>query len=79
MIYRTHEPLHEPVTGPSRTLTESEGNGFDKVLAVSGEEKDPGATIVGDNAGELIGELVIAIRHGLGLNRILRAAQPSPP
>ena len=42
-----------------------------KVLTVPGGDKILGCTIVGEHAGDLIAELVAAMRHGLGLNKIL--------
>ena len=41
------------------------------MLTVPGKDKILGATIVGEQAGELIGEFITAMRHGLGLNKIL--------
>ena len=45
--------------------------GFVKVLTVPGRDKILGATIVGHHAGELINEFVLAMKHGIGLNKIL--------
>ena len=42
-----------------------------KVLTVPGKDKILGVTIVGEHAGDLIAEYVAAMRHGLGLNKIL--------
>ncbi|NNE60735.1 MAG: FAD-dependent oxidoreductase, partial [Woeseia sp.] len=54
-----------------RAITESEDHGFVKVLTAPGSDKILGATIVGAHAGELIAEFVLAMKHGLGLNKIL--------
>ncbi len=54
-----------------RAIADSEAGGFIKVLTVPGRDKILGATIVGEHAGELIAEFVTAMRHGLGLNKIL--------
>lgn len=54
-----------------RAITESEAHGFVKVLTAPGSDKILGATIVGAHAGELIAEFVLAMKHGLGLNKIL--------
>lgn len=54
-----------------RALTEGEAEGFVKVLTVPGKDRILGATIVGENAGELITEYVTAMKQGLGLNKIL--------
>jgi pyruvate/2-oxoglutarate dehydrogenase complex dihydrolipoamide dehydrogenase (E3) component/uncharacterized membrane protein YdjX (TVP38/TMEM64 family) len=61
-----------------RAITEGEARGFVKVLTVPGKDKVLGATIVGENAGELIGEYVTAMRHGLGLNKILGTIHAYP-
>jgi len=54
-----------------RAIAESEAHGFVKVLTVPGADRILGATIVGEHAGELITEFVSAMRHGIGLNKIL--------
>lgn len=53
-----------------RALADGEAHGFIKVLTVPGKDKILGATIVGYHAGELIGEFVFAMTHGLGLKKI---------
>ena len=42
-----------------------------KILTVPGTDKVLGATIVGEHAGDLITEYIAAMRHGIGLNKIL--------
>ncbi len=54
-----------------RAIAEGEAHGMVKVLTVPGRDKVIGATIVGENAGELIGEFTAAMKHGFGLNKIL--------
>jgi pyruvate/2-oxoglutarate dehydrogenase complex dihydrolipoamide dehydrogenase (E3) component len=54
-----------------RAIADSEAHGFVKVLTVPGKDKILGVTIVGEHAGDLIAEYVAAMRHGLGLNKIL--------
>jgi len=54
-----------------RAIAEGETLGFVKVLTVPGKDKILGVTIVGEHAGELIAEYVLAMRHGIGLNQIL--------
>jgi hypothetical protein len=41
------------------------------VLTVPGKDRILGVTIVGEHSGDLIAEYVLAMRHGLGLNKIL--------
>ena len=54
-----------------RAMADSEDHGFIKVLTVPGKDKILGATIVGYHAGELITEYIMAMKHGLGLNKIM--------
>jgi pyruvate/2-oxoglutarate dehydrogenase complex dihydrolipoamide dehydrogenase (E3) component/uncharacterized membrane protein YdjX (TVP38/TMEM64 family) len=54
-----------------RAIADSEDHGFVKVLTVPGKDKILGVTIVGEHAGDLIAEYVLAMKHKLGLNKIL--------
>ena len=67
-------PMHEL----DRAITESATNGFVKVLTVPGKDKILGVTIVGEHAGELLAEYVLAMKHGLGLNKILSTIHTYP-
>ncbi len=54
-----------------RAIADGEARGFIKVLTVPGKDRILGVTLVGAHAGDLIAEFVTAMRHGLGLNKIL--------
>ncbi|EAQ97131.1 FAD-dependent oxidoreductase [Congregibacter litoralis] len=54
-----------------RAIADSEDEGFVKVLTEPGRDRILGATIVSAHAGDLIPEFVLAMKHGLGLNKIL--------
>lgn len=54
-----------------RAIAESANEGFVKVLTPRGKDKILGVTIVSENAGEMLSEFVLAMKHGLGLNKIL--------
>ena len=54
-----------------RAIADSHDAGFVKVLTAPGKDRILGATIVGHHAGELIAEFVLAMKHGLGLNKLL--------
>jgi pyruvate/2-oxoglutarate dehydrogenase complex dihydrolipoamide dehydrogenase (E3) component len=54
-----------------RAIADEEAHGVVKVLTVPGRDRILGVTIVGSHAGDLIAEFVAAMRHGLGLNKIL--------
>ena len=61
-----------------RALAEGANRGFVKLLVQPGKDRLLGATIVADRAGELLAELVLAMKHGLGLNRILGTIHAYP-
>mgnify|MGYP001050773029 CR=1 FL=1 len=54
-----------------RAIVDSTTHGFVKVLTVPGRDTILGVTIVGEHAGDLIAEYVLAMKHGIGLNKIL--------
>jgi pyruvate/2-oxoglutarate dehydrogenase complex dihydrolipoamide dehydrogenase (E3) component len=54
-----------------RAIADGEDHGFVKVLTEPGRDRILGATIVGYHAGELVSEFVLAMKHGIGLNKIL--------
>ena len=54
-----------------RAIADGTAHGFVKVLTVPGKDKILGVTIVGEHAGDLMAEFVLAMKHGLGLNKIL--------
>ena len=54
-----------------RAIADSEAHGFVKVLTAPGTDRILGVTIVGEHGGDLIAEYVMAMKHGLGLNKIL--------
>ncbi|MCZ6852469.1 MAG: FAD-dependent oxidoreductase, partial [Gammaproteobacteria bacterium] len=54
-----------------RAIVDGTAQGWVKVITPKGKDQILGATIVGAHAGELIGELVLAMTHGLGLKKIM--------
>ncbi|NOQ65293.1 MAG: NAD(P)-binding protein [Methyloprofundus sp.] len=54
-----------------RAIADGEAHGFVKVLTVPNKDKILGVTIVGEHAGDLIAEFVLAMKHDLGLNKVL--------
>lgn len=54
-----------------RAIADGAAHGFVKVLTVPGKDRILGVTIVGEHAGDLLAEFVLAMKHGLGLNKIL--------
>jgi pyruvate/2-oxoglutarate dehydrogenase complex dihydrolipoamide dehydrogenase (E3) component len=61
-----------------RAIADGATRGFVKVLTVPGKDRILGATIVGEHAGDLLVEMVIAMQHGLGLNKILGTIHTYP-
>ena len=54
-----------------RAIADGNAQGFVKVLTVPGKDKILGVTLVGHHAGDTIAEFVLAMKAGLGLNKIL--------
>jgi pyruvate/2-oxoglutarate dehydrogenase complex dihydrolipoamide dehydrogenase (E3) component/uncharacterized membrane protein YdjX (TVP38/TMEM64 family) len=61
-----------------RAIADNATAGFVKVLTVPGKDKILGVTIVGEHAGDLLAEYVLAMKHGLGLNKILGTIHTYP-
>ncbi len=61
-----------------RAIAESADHGFIKVLTPPGKDKILGAVVVGTHAGEILAEFTLAMKHGLGLNKILGTIHPYP-
>src|SRR5216117_313610 len=54
-----------------RAIADGETKGVVKVLTVPGRDRILGATIAGEHAADLIVEFITAMKHGIGLNKIL--------
>ncbi|MBI3042313.1 MAG: FAD-dependent oxidoreductase [Betaproteobacteria bacterium] len=61
-----------------RAIADGEAHGVVKVLTVPGKDKVLGVTIAGEHAGDLIVEYIVAMRYGIGLNKILGAIHIYP-
>lgn len=61
-----------------RAIAEEATEGYVKVLTEPGRDRILGVTIVGDHAGELIAEYVLAMKQNLGLNKILGTVHSYP-
>jgi len=66
------------VSGLDRALTEEEAFGVVKIITPKGKDKILGVTIVADHAGDLLAEYVLAMKHGLGLGKILGTIHTYP-
>ncbi|MGO2509558.1 MAG: FAD-dependent oxidoreductase, partial [Vibrio hibernica] len=61
-----------------RAIAEGATKGFIKVITPKGKDTILGVTIVGQQAGDLIAGFVLAMKHGLGLNKILGTIHAYP-
>lgn len=61
-----------------RAITDSAAKGFIKVITPKGKDKILGVTVVSEHAGDLIAEFVLAMKHDLGLNKILGTIHSYP-
>lgn len=66
-----HEVTVFGIDDLDRAIADGEAHGFVKVLTVPGKDTILGVTIVGEHAGDLIAEYVLAMKHKLGLNKVL--------
>jgi len=66
-----YEVTRYDVSELDRAIADEEAHGVVKVITAKGKDKILGVTIAADHAGDLIAEYVLAMKHGLGLNKIL--------
>ncbi len=72
------EVTHYGIDDLDRAIADENAHGFVKVLTQPGKDKILGVTIVGDHAAELLAEFVLAMRWGLGLNKIMGTIHTYP-
>ena len=73
-----HEVVRYDLAHLDRALSEGANRGFVKLLVQPGKDKLLGATIVAAGAGETLAELVLAMKHRLGLNKLLGTIHAYP-
>jgi len=61
-----------------RAIADGSDSGFVKLLTAPGKDRILGATIVGAHAGDLLAEIVLAMKHGIGLNQLLGTIHTYP-
>lgn len=66
------------LTDLDRAVVDGEAEGLVKLHVLRGSDRLVGATIVGPHAGELIGEVAVAMQNGVGLKRIAATIHPYP-
>lgn len=72
------ETFEVAMSDVDRAILDGETDGFVRVHTRKGTDKIIGATIVAQNAGDLIGEVSLAMTHKLGLKKIGSAIHPYP-
>ncbi len=65
-----YDLIEQEMKAVDRAVMERTETGFARVLVGRGSDEVIGATIVGEHAGELIQEFVLAMKHGIGLKKI---------
>jgi pyruvate/2-oxoglutarate dehydrogenase complex dihydrolipoamide dehydrogenase (E3) component/uncharacterized membrane protein YdjX (TVP38/TMEM64 family) len=73
-----HEVTIWPMHELDRAIADSAVAGFVKVITPPGKDKILGVTIVGQHAGDILAEYVLAMKYGLGLNKILGTIHTYP-
>lgn len=72
------DTLTLPLAELDRALLDGETDGFLRVHLAKGKDRILGATLVAAHAGDMIGELCLAITHGVGLGKIASVIHPYP-
>ena len=73
-----HEVTRYDMGDLDRAIVDGEARGLVKVLTAPGRDRILGATVVGHHAAELLVEYVMAMKHGIGLNKILGTIHAYP-
>jgi len=67
-----------PMSEVDRAVTEGHTDGFVRIHLKKGTDRILGATIVGSRAGEMIGQVALAMAGNVGLKKIARTIFPYP-
>ena len=68
----------QPFSGVDRAILDGEDKGFVRVYCRKGSDQILGATIVAAHAGNMIVEIVMAMKHRIGLGKIASVIHPYP-
>ncbi|MFH1299486.1 MAG: mercuric reductase [Planctomycetota bacterium] len=68
----------QELDGVDRAILDGETNGFVKVHVKQGTDRIVGATIVASHAGDLISEISVAMKSGMGLKKLASVIHPYP-
>jgi len=72
------DTLTVPLATVDRAILDGAGEGFLRVHLKKGTDRILGATLVAEHAGDMIGELCLAITHRIGLGKIASVIHPYP-
>jgi pyruvate/2-oxoglutarate dehydrogenase complex dihydrolipoamide dehydrogenase (E3) component len=73
-----HDVFRNDWSDLDRAITESATTGFIKVITEKGRDRILGATVVGRHAGEVMHEVLVAARHGIGLGKLSATVHAYP-
>lgn len=73
-----HEITHLDLAHLDRAITDNARTGFVKLITEQGRDRLLGATVVAPRAGEMLAELTLAMRHGIGLKKLFATIHPYP-
>ncbi len=66
-----HEVTRFAFAESDRAIADGATRGSIKVMTAQGKDRILGVAIVGEHASEMLAEYVLAMKHGLGLNKVL--------
>ena len=72
------DTLTVPLSSVDRAILDGADEGFLRVHLEKGKDRILGATLVAEHAGDMIGELCLAITQGIGLGKIAGVIHPYP-
>jgi len=72
------ETLTVPLVDIDRAVLDGEDEGFLRLHIKKGTDKILGATVVAENAGDILGELSLAVSKGVGLGKIAETIHAYP-
>jgi pyruvate/2-oxoglutarate dehydrogenase complex dihydrolipoamide dehydrogenase (E3) component len=72
------EVTRVPLGELDRAIVDDARLGFVKLLTVPGRDRLLGATVVAPRGGEMLAELTLAMRNGVGLKRVMGTIHPYP-
>ena len=70
--------VHRRAQDVDRAVLDGETDGFARAVVRKGTDQLVGLTIVATHAGEMIGEAVLAMNHGIGLGSFANTIHPYP-